>query len=60
MDFIVITASEARAFSTATWYFGNATADNIPMINTTTNSSIKVKPLFIFLSEEKTSKKASQ
>lgn len=35
-------------FSTALVYCGNATEDNIPIIKTTTNNSIKVKP-FLFI-----------
>ena len=39
----------ARDFSTAFVYCGSATDDKIPMIKTTTNNSISVKP-FIFVS----------
>ena len=39
-----------HGFSTARVYCGNATADKMPIINTTTNNSINVKPLFIKIS----------
>ncbi len=37
-------ASVIRALCTARVYCGKATADKIPMIKTTTNSSISVNP----------------
>ena len=39
-------ALDARDFSTASSYLGSATAAKIPMIKTTTNSSISVNPAF--------------
>ncbi len=47
MDFRLVTACVKRLFATAFWYCGNATAANMPIIRTTTSSSIKVKPFFI-------------
>ena len=37
-------SSASRLFSTAFWYCGTATAAKIPMISTTTNNSMSVKP----------------
>ena len=43
-------ASDERLFSTALVYSGKAMADNIPMINTTTKSSISVKTAYFAFS----------
>lgn len=37
-----------RLFITAFWYWGTATAAKMPIINTTTNNSVKVNPRFMF------------
>ena len=44
-----VTASDMRERSTALKYCGKAMAAKIPMMSTTTKSSIRVNPLLVFI-----------